>query len=173
MYTILGVIGTMTEVSSIDKICDLFKWVITMFYKIILIAFFGYISLAGLISSATDLTTLKTTKTVISNSVPIVGSIIADASDAILSGAGVIKISIGVFGFLGVCAICLIPFIKSLTGYIVFKVVSAISGSFCNNTICKVIDKVADSYNLALASLASCSALLFIMIVVTSVVTYS
>jgi stage III sporulation protein AE len=134
--------------------------------------FVGYISLSGIISSAGDVAAIKTTKTVISNTVPIVGSIISDTSDAILSGANILKASIGVYGVLGVCALCLVPFIGSLANYLVFKVTSAISASLCNLSAIKAVDGIATAYGLALASLATCCALQFITIVVTSVVTY-
>lgn len=172
MFAVLYVVGTMTDTPILYKLCDLVKWGITMFYKIIVMVFVGYISLSGIISSAGDVAAIKTTKTVISNSVPIVGSIISDASDAILSGANILKTSIGVYGVLGVCALCLVPFIGSLANYLVFKVTSAISASLCNLSAIKAVDGIATAYGLALASLATCCALQFITIVVTSVVTY-
>jgi len=170
-YSVIYAAGIMSGMNILTKICDLMKWLITLFFKIILIIFTAYISISGLVSSSADVLAVKTTKTIISSSIPFVGSIIADVSDTFLTGAGVIKAGIGTFGFLGICAMCLVPVITAFVYYLVYKIFAAISGSLCNGGVAKMLEGISSSYGLAIAALGSCCAIQFISIVIIASVT--
>lgn len=170
-YAVIYAAGIMSGMNILTKICELIKWFITLFFKIILIIFTAYISISGIVSSSADLLAVKTTKTIISSSIPFVGSIIADVSDTFLTGAGVIKAGIGTFGFLGICAMCLVPVITAFVYYLVYKVFAALSGSLCNGGVSKMLEGISSSYGLAIAALGSCCAIQFISIVIIASVT--
>ncbi len=155
----------------LSKLCGVVRSAINVFYKIMLIGFTCYVSMTGMISAGADLLSVKTAKAVISGSVPVVGGIIADASDTILSGAQILKGSIGVYGFLGVCAICLTPFVTLLTFILVFKITSALSASLCKGAAAAALEGISGAYSLGLSALGSCCAVQFIAIVVTAAVT--
>ena len=170
-YAVIYSAGVVCESTVLIRLCDLLKWCIVTFLKVIMIIFTGYISLSGIVSSSGDALAVKTAKTVISNAVPIVGSIIADSTDTLLAGIGVVKTGVGVFGILGVCAICLLPFIKCLSYFLIYKVVSAVSGSFFNASGAKAIDGITTAYSLSLATLGSCCAVQYISIIISASVT--
>ena len=170
-YIAAGSVGAISEISILSRLCELIKWFLSFCWKALLVAFIGYISLSGFISAGTDAVALKTTRMVINSVIPVVGNIIADASDAILSGAVIIKNSVGIIGFLGVCAICLVPFIGCLIFQIVFRITSAVSSTLCGGAMTKVLDSVSSAYGLALAALGTCSMVQFVSIVIMSAVT--
>lgn len=109
---------------------DLTKWLVTWILKIILYVFTGYLSITGVVSGATDAAALKAAKLTVSGVVPVVGSIVSDASETILVGAGVVKNAVGVYGLLAVLAIWIEPFLRIGTQYLLVKLVSAICGMF-------------------------------------------
>jgi len=164
-------IGAILENNLLSRLCELIKWLVGLFWKIIIIVFTGYISFSGIISSGADAVSVKAAKMVISGAIPIVGSIVAEATDTILSGAAIVKNGVGIIGFLGVCAIVLVPFVNCFIHYIVFKITAAVAGALSGEGISKTLDGVASAYGMALASLGVCSCIMFISIVVMSAVT--
>ena len=170
-YTAAASVAALSPDEILSKICGVVKWAVTACYKMILIGFTCYVTMTGIISAGADLLSVKTAKAVISGSVPVVGGIIADASDTILTGAQILKGSIGVYGFLGVCAICLAPFVSLLVYILVFKIIAALSSAFCKGAVSRTLEGIAGAYSLSLSVLGSCCAVQFISIVVTAAVT--
>ena len=109
---------------------DFIKWLITWSLKIILYVFTGYLSITSVVSGTTDAAVLKATKITVSGVVPVVGNIVADASDTILAGAGVVKNSVGVYGMLAVIAIWIAPFLQIGTHYLLLKMTTAVCSAF-------------------------------------------
>ena len=68
--------------------------------KLILTLFTAYLAIAGGVSGNVDRMTLKTAKLAVSGAVPVVGGVISDATETMLSGAALLRGSIGIFGML-------------------------------------------------------------------------
>ena len=170
LYIIMNGAGIVSENTLLERTAGLCKGLIITFLKGFLMAFTGYISLSGMISGSVDAATVKTAGAAISGVVPILGSIIANASEALLSGAAILRSSVGIFGLLGACAICLTPFIRALTHMLVFKILAAVSASFAGGSASKMLTGISNAYGVALGILGACSAVLFISIVVSTVV---
>jgi len=169
-YIIMNGAGIVSENAFLEHTAGLCKNLIVMFLKGFLMAFTGYISLSGIISGSVDAATVKTAGVAISGVVPVLGSIIANASEALLSGAAILRGSVGIFGLLGACAICLAPFIRVLTHMLVFKILAAVSSSFAGGSTSKMLTGISNAYGVALGILGACCAVLFISIVVSTVV---
>ena len=71
-----------------------------------LLLFTLYLTVSGIFAGTVDSARVRVAKTAISGVVPVVGGIIAEASETVLAGAGLLKGTIGVFGLLGVLALC-------------------------------------------------------------------
>lgn len=104
-------------------------WLISKSLRILVYIFLAYLSVTGVIGGAADANAVKATKAAVSGMIPVVGSIISDASETLLAGAGILKSSIGVFGMLAVLAICLLPFVKVGIHYLLLKLTAAVSGT--------------------------------------------
>jgi len=138
--------------------------------RILLLAFTGYLTLSGIISSGADATAVKATRFALTSTVPVVGIMIADASDALLSGASVLKNSIGLFGCAAACAICLTPFIRSLLHFSLFRILSALAEPFSSLRCAAMLRAVSDAFGFSLGLLGACCALQFLSFVVSTVV---
>ena len=134
-----GAIGEQT----LKALKDLAKWLITWCLKIVLYVFTGYLSITGVISGATDATTLKAAKLAVSSAVPVVGNIISDASETIVLSAGIIKNSIGIYGLLVVAAIWIEPFIRTGAQYLLLKLVAAVCAAIGGKESVCLIDDFA------------------------------
>ena len=143
------------------RIGDFIKWGSSMAAKIFLSVFISYIGVIGANTGTADSVALKSAKLAISGAVPVVGGVISDATEAVLVGAGIIKNAVGVYGLLGVCAICFLPFVTIGLHYICFKAAAALASSACNAKLMNLIDGIGSCFGIALGMLFSCALLLF------------
>ncbi len=169
-YLMLSAAGLVAENKMIASVAHLIKKATLGFFKYFLVLYTVYISLSGLIASGTDAVTLKTAKMTISGTVPVLGSIVSDVTDTILSGAVVLKNAIGIYGFLAAIAVCLVPFVAAMTKYIVFRLLAMLSTSMAGGTVSSLLESVSDSYGIALGLLGTCCALQLLSFVISTVV---
>ena len=90
----------------LTAVAELLKTVCTKLLTAALLAFTLYLTVGGIFAGTVDSARVRVTKTAISGMIPVVGGIIAEASETVLAGAGLLKGAIGVFGLLGVLALC-------------------------------------------------------------------
>ena len=100
----------------------------------------------------------------------ILGSVISDVSETLLSGAVVLKNAIGIYGFVGAIALCLVPFVTAAIRYLAFKLLTVTASGVSNGRMGKLLSAIAESYSMALGLLGTCCMLLFLSFVVGSVV---
>jgi len=143
----------------------LIKRGITACLSTLAIAFTLYITLTGTIASSADETAVKLTKVAVSGMLPVVGGIISDAADVVVSGAGILKNSISVFGMLAVCAICALPFFKLLVNVFVFKTAAMLSDAIAPPRISGFINSIGTALTMTLSLVGTLAVMLFISIV--------
>ncbi len=87
----LNVISNISDKVQIDKIAHFINSTVVWILGIVLTVFVGVSSLEGSITNGVDGLTLKTTKAVVSNCVPIVGKILGDAVETVMSCSNILK----------------------------------------------------------------------------------
>lgn len=130
--------------------------------RTVLYAFTGYLSITGVVTGAADQMTLKATKLTISGMVPVVGSIMADASESILISAGIVKSSAGIAGLLTVIAIGIEPFLRIGVQYLSLKAMATVSPVFAGKDASGLLADFSGAMGLLLA-MTGCECL-FILI---------
>lgn len=146
----------------LKKLRDLVKWAMTWSLKIILYVFTGYISITGVVSGSADSSMVKATKLAISGSVPVVGGILSDASEAILVSATVMKNAAGTYGVLAIAAIFISPFLKIGIQCLLLKLTAAICGVFAPKRVSDLIQDFSVAMGYILACISTISLLLLI-----------
>lgn len=129
------------------------------------LAFTVYLTATGLIASSADAAAVKLTKSAISTLLPVVGGMVADASDAVASGLGVIRGAAGAFGVVAVLAICALPFLRLIIGSVLFKAAAAAAGTLADRRLIGLIETVAGAYSMALALAGTQAVILLISII--------
>lgn len=157
-YLALGLADTALEQCRLTKMKELIGWVIKTVLKSVLYLFTGFLATTGVISGASDAAAIKTAKFAISGMVPVVGSIVSDASESLLAGAGLLKSSLGTFGMLAILAIFLYPFLRLGIYYLGFKVTSALGGMLGSEQE-KLLDTITGSMGYVLGMVGSCTAI--------------
>lgn len=133
--------------------------------KLILTLFIAYITIAGGVSGSVDRMALKTAKFAVSGAVPVVGGILSDATETMLTGAALLKNAVGVFGLLCITAICLIPFLRAGASYLCFRAGTAVLSPLCSKSMSGLLSGVGTGFGLLLGMLSTCSMILYFELV--------
>lgn len=169
-YLLLNYGGILTENGALRQAASVGKWLVTTFFKVFLTSYFAYLSFTGLVTGAADAAAVKTAKS-LSSTVPLVGSVIAGASESILAGASMLRAGVGLTGFLGAVAICLTPFLQGVCHLLVFRILSVFAASFAEEGSKAMLDTLSGAYSILTGMLAACCAVQFITIVIGMTVT--
>ena len=129
------------------------------------LVFTVYLSMTGIVSSALDAATVKTARTVISATLPVIGGMIADASAAILSAAGLVKSCAGVFGLIAVSAISIAPFAVMGVKSLVLKAVSVFAEALDCPRFSTLYAGISSAVSMLMGLLGSCCIMLFLSLV--------
>jgi stage III sporulation protein AE len=129
----------------------LLKWACRTIMVALVTAFTLYLNLTGIVASSGDALASKAAKTALSAALPVVGSIISDAAGSIVSGAGMIRSAVGVFGLIAVLCVCLLPFLRLGVRYLVFKAAAALSSVIGGGRLSRLIDAVGDACGMILS----------------------
>lgn len=165
LYIVMSIAKNAIGNEMLSNITKFLKWLMTWILKNAVFIFTGYISITGVISGAVDTSALKAAKITITGAVPVVGSIMADASEAILVSAGLMKNSIGVLGLLTIFSLWLGPFLKISVHYMLLKVTAAFCAAFGHKDTCSLISDFAGAMGFVLAATGVICLLFFISIV--------
>ncbi len=111
----------------LERLRTLCGWGISTALKAVVGLFTAYLTLTGLLAGASDEAALRAAKSVLSTAIPVVGGIISDASQAVLTSAGLIRNAAGAFGLLGVLAMGLTPFLRLAVQYLMLKIAAAVA----------------------------------------------
>ncbi|MBS5136482.1 MAG: stage III sporulation protein AE, partial [Oscillospiraceae bacterium] len=112
--------------------------------------------------------TLKAAKLTISGMVPVVGGILSDAAETVLAGAGILRNTVGIFGMLGVLALCVVPFLQLGVHYLVYKLTAALAATVSGGRMSALIDRIGGAFGLVLG-MTGASALLLLVSLVSAI----
>ena len=146
----------------LKKFQDFVKWLMTWCLKTVLYVFTGYMGITGVVSGTTDAAALKAAKLTISGVVPVVGGILSDASEAVLVSAGIVKKSVGIYGLLAILSVCIGPFLRMGSHYLMLKITGAVCGVYGSKRISSFIGDFSTAMGLLLGMTGSVCLLLLI-----------
>lgn len=161
-FLVLGIGACALGEQALGKLQELVKSVVTWTLKTALIVFTSYMGITGVVSGTTDAAALKAAKLTLSTAVPVVGSILSDASESVLVGMGTMKNAAGIYGILAAGAIFLEPFLKIAAHYLSLKVTGAVCAVLSDRELEKLVDTFSGAMGLMLAMTGAACLLLFV-----------
>lgn len=169
VYLYIGVSAAdaVLEEETLAGVGRLLKKGITWSLSGLLILFTTYLTVSGAVAGSADEAAVKLAKSAVSGAVPVVGSILAEAAESVLAGAGILRGMIGVFGTLGVLGLCLAPFLRLGVQYLVYQGAALVAAAVGPKKLVELIARLGDAFGLVLAMTASSALLLLISIVLT------
>jgi stage III sporulation protein AE len=121
--------------------------------------------LTGVLNGAVDKTAAKAAKTTISAALPVVGKILSDAAETVVSGAGILRAGIGSLGLLCVFSVCAIPYVSLGIHYVMYQLMSGFASAFSDKRISALLEGFSDVYALMLGAAGTVTFVLFASIV--------
>lgn len=166
VYLYIGALtaGAMLPENKMSGIAEGLKKVIVWILSAALIAFTVYLSVVRVISGSADGAAVKVAKAAISGAVPVVGSIIAEASETVLAGAGLLRSTIGIFGTLSVLAICAYPFLQLGIQYLLYKLTAFLALTVGPPGLSGLINGLGSAFGLVLGMTGACALLLLVSV---------
>ena len=146
--------GAALPESGLDKLADGLKKLISWLLCGAVTAFTLYLSVSGVLTGSADRAAVKAAQTAVSGAVPVVGSILAESAEMVLSAAHSLRAAIGAAGVLGVQFLL----------YRAAAFVSAVSGV---KPLERLLEQLGDAFALVLGMTAACAALLLAALLVS------
>ena len=162
LYIAVATANAAMDNQQLASIRDFLAWLITGSLKLILYVYTGYIAISGIVSGAADALSVKATKLALGGMIPVVGSIIADASETVVLSASVMKSSMGVFGMLAVLGFCAAPFLKLAIHYLLLKVTKAVCGTVGLRNHVELVDCLSKAMGFLLGMTGTCAVMLLL-----------
>lgn len=164
LYTAACAAASTVNNRGLGEIAQLIKWAVTSTLTILLLLFTGYLSLTSVAAAGTDAATIKLTRTVISSMVPVVGGILSNATETVLSGVSVLKNLVGSFGVVAVLAFCVTPFLRLGVQYLMYRLVAVLAAVISRGKIPQLIGEIAGAFGLVLGMTGTAALLVMISI---------
>lgn len=149
----------------LGKLGDLLKGTAGLLLTGFLLTFVGYLTASGAIAGGVDASAVKAARLAISRAVPVVGGILADASETVLSGAAALRGTVGAAGMLVVLAICLIPFLRLALQYLAYKLAAALCAMVAQPGLSQLIDSIGSAFGMVLGMTGAGALILLISLV--------
>lgn len=169
VYLYIGVAaaGTVVEGDAMERIGKLLKKAVGWILSGLLFLFTAYLTISGAIAGTVDANAVKLAKSAVSAAVPVVGSILSDAVETALAGAGYLRGMVGTLGVLALLGACLLPFLRLGCQYLLYQGASLVSAAAGPKELTKLISMLGDALALVLAMTGTSAALLLISLLLS------
>ena len=159
--------GAALPESGLDKLADGLKKLISWLLCGAVTAFTLYLSVSGVLTGSADRAAVKAAQTAVSGAVPVVGSILAESAEMVLSAAHSLRAAIGAAGVLGVLLACLAPLVRLSVQFLLYRAVAFVSAVSGVKPLERLLEQLGDAFALVLGMTAACAALLLAALLVS------
>lgn len=149
----------------LDGAVRFLQWAAKLLMKGLVLAFTAYLSLTGILAASTDAATVKAAKTVLSTALPVVGKLMADASEALVAGAGLLRGAIGIYGLLACLVTVLLPVLRLGLRCLLFRGVAALCAGLAGQRQLRLISGLGNAYGMLLGLVGSAAAMEFLAVI--------
>ena len=142
---ILGIAGKISPRVQISNATRLIRSVSKWMMTAALTLFTGITALYGFSAPVLDGVAVKTVKFAVGSFVPVVGGLLADTVETVLSGTKLMKNAVGTAGILAVAAICIVPVLKIFVMHFMLRLCAAAAEPLTDRRISEMLSDLADS----------------------------
>ena len=162
LSAILGIVNNISERVQLKKLNDLIKtfskWILTG----ILTIFTGINAIYGFSVPVLDAVSLKALKFTVGSCVPVVGGLVSDTVETVLSSTKLMKNAVVTAGIISLITICFIPIIKLAVIIFTLKLSAAAAEPLTDKRIANMISDIVTPVTMVFSMVIS-TAMLFII----------
>ncbi|MDB4867210.1 MAG: spoIIIAE [Cohnella sp.] len=163
---ILHLVSSITERYKVTQLADLLRNIGVGVMGLMLTVFLGVLSVQGATGAITDGVGLQTAKFVTGNFVPVVGHMISDAADTVLSASLLVKNAVGLAGVIILLFLCAFPALKVLTLALIYNVSGAALQPLGDSPIVKCLQTIGKTLIYVFAALAAVGMMFFLAVTI-------
>jgi len=139
----LSLVGSMSKEFSLigagKTIRSVVLWVVTGVLSI----FCALIGISGIGAGGFNVVLMRGVKMVASSMIPVLGSVLSESAEAVMTGGVILKNAIGSVAMLCMVLMIIYPLLKIGAAILVYKVLSAVISPFCDSRICGFVSEVS------------------------------
>lgn len=166
VLTVFTIINNFSTSIKLTGFCALIKTIVKWAIGLSFTIFLGIITIQGLLGSTFDGISIKTAKYTIDKLVPIIGGMVSDSVDVLISCTLLIKNAVGIAGIIIIAGIAITPVFGILAHYFLFKLTGAVLEPIGGKPIGKFATESADVLLLLFAAVLAAAAMFFITVAV-------
>lgn len=163
---VLSIVSSLTDKYKVTQLAVLLRNLAIGALGVCLTVFLGVISVQTATAAATDGIAIRTAKYVTGNFIPIVGRMLSDATDTIMSASLLVKNTVGLAGVVILILLCAFPALKILALALLYSLTAAVIQPLGDNPIVSCLQTVGKCMMYVFAALASVSLMFFLAITI-------
>lgn len=132
---------------------SLFKWIIGIVFTV----FSAFLAIQGISAGNVDGISIRTAKYTIKNTIPLVGSYLADGLNLIVASSVLIKNAVGLCGLILLLITILVPVLKLIVYLLALKLTSAILEPVTDSKISNFITMISKNISLLIVLILGCA----------------
>jgi len=159
LFFAISSISCVTKIKGLMETSDAIKSLINFGLKLFLTLFIGYTGVIKIFGTIGDSIAKRGIRLAVSSTVPVIGSIAAEAAESIFAVISLERGAAGIAGILSILTAALLPMLQIGVFYLVFKLFSFFLPAFSGEDLGTLVKRIADGY----AMLFAIAAALFIL----------
>ncbi|HZK44505.1 MAG TPA: stage III sporulation protein AE [Syntrophomonadaceae bacterium] len=173
MSAILHMVNHMSETIKVERLASFFAKTAQVSLGFFLTVFVGIVSLRALYASVLDKVTLRTTRFITDNAIPVVGKMFSDTIEIAAGYVVMLKQALGIFGVVIVFGIIIFPLLKIAAIALIYKITAAIAEPLGDARTAAILETMSVHLFLMLAAVAAVGLMFFIMIAIIAAMSNS
>jgi len=163
---VLHIVSSLTERYKVTQLANLLRSVSVGLMGIVLAVFLGVISVQGATTAAMDGVTLRTAKYIAGNFVPVIGRLLADATDTVLTASLLVKNAVGLAGVIILVLLCAFPAIKIIALALIYNLSAAVLQPLGDSPVIACLQTIGRSLIYVFAAVACVGLMFFLAITI-------
>ncbi|MBQ2696284.1 MAG: stage III sporulation protein AE [Clostridia bacterium] len=164
VITALSVINAMSGRFHISRLIDVIKQIIKWGLGLLLTVFVGILSVHSFSAFAAGSVAGRTVKYALCNFVPLVGNVLAESVEAVISSVRLIRGAVGFAGVLALVSLCALPLLKMLSVSFLYRFAAGIAEPATDQRIVRLLMDLAGNITLVVVIMLMVSVMFIISI---------
>lgn len=168
LTAVLVIVNNISEQFQIAGLAKLMKEISMGILGLFLTIFVGIISIQGTASAMADGVALRTAKFLTGSFVPVVGKVFSEALEAVIGTTLLLKSAVSLIGVVAVIIICMLPAVKIISVFLIYRLAGAIIQPFSDGGIAKMLENLSSILIIVFGAVASVGLMFFMVITITA-----
>jgi len=166
MSAALHLVNGLSETIKVERLAKFVGQLAQILLGFFLTFFVGVVTLRALYASALDKVTLRTTRFVTDNAIPVVGKMVGDTVEVAAGYVVMLKQALGIWGVLVILGIIVYPLLEIAVLALVYKIVGAVVEPMGDARTASILEIMSTHLFLMMAATAAVALMFFIMIAI-------